>query len=100
MYAYGLERKRTKLSPRSKTREYKKKRREQRERKGFKVRLQENREGVHYEVFWDRGENLESLLEIPSPIIRPEVKQVTPTTALKKVTSFILFFCHFLHSLF
>ena len=37
-------------------------------------------------------ENLESPVEIPSPIVRPEVKQVTLTTSLKKVTSFILFY--------
>lgn len=54
VYADRLDRKRTKLSARSKTREYKKKRREQRERRSCKVREQENREGVHYEVVWDR----------------------------------------------
>lgn len=37
-------------------------------------------------------ENLELPVEIPSPIVSQEVKQVTLKTAFKKVTSIILFY--------
>ena len=78
MYAERLDRKRSRLSARSKTREYKKKRREQREKRSSKVRQLENRKGV-------QNENSDSPVEIPPPTVRPEIKQVTPATALKKV---------------
>jgi len=49
VYTERLDRKRSRLSARSKTREYKKKRREQREKRSSKVRQLENREGIQYE---------------------------------------------------
>ena len=86
MYAERLDRKRSRLSARSKTREYKKKRGEQREKRSSKVRQLENREGVQYESGLGWNENSDSPVGIPPPTVRPEIKQVTPTTALKKVT--------------
>ena len=85
VYAERLDRKRSRLSARSKTKEYKKKRREQREKRSSKVRQLENREGVQYESGLGWNENSDSPVEIPPPTVRPEIKQVTPATALKKV---------------
>ena len=87
MYAERLDRKRSRLSVKTKTREYKKKRREQREKRSSKVRQLENREGVQYESGLGWNENSDSPVDqIPPATVRPEIKQVTPTTALKKVT--------------
>jgi len=92
VYAERLDRKRSRLSARSKTREYKKKRREQREKRSSKVRQLENREGIQYESGLGWNENSDSPVGIPPPTVRPEIKQVTPTTALETSSRGIFIF--------
>lgn len=85
VYADRVEKKRLRLSAKSQTREYKKKRREQKETRSSKVRQLENREGVQYESGLGWNESVETAKDIPPPIVRPEIKQICPQTSLKKV---------------
>lgn len=78
----------SRLSARSKTREYKKKRRETREGRNSKIRQLENREGTQYESgLGYRKESLESEIEIPPPSCcsPPQVQKVPATSGLRKV---------------
>lgn len=84
-YSERVDRKRSKLSARSKTRQYKKKRRERRETRSSKVRQLEDREGVQYESGLGLRESLTLPVEIPPPIVRPETETIVPQTGLKKV---------------
>lgn len=84
-YSERVDRKRSKLSARCKTRQYKKKRRERRETRSSKVRQLEDREGVQYESGLGLRESLTLPVEIPSPIVRPETERIVPQTGLKKV---------------
>lgn len=103
-YSERVDRKRSKLSARSKTRQYKKKRRERRETRSSKVRQLEDREGVQYESGLGLRESLTLPVEIPSHIVRPEFETIVPQTGLKKVVidletssrgiSVIFFFLH------
>ena len=79
-YSERVDRKRSKLSARSKTRQYKKKRRERRETRSSKVRPLEDREGVQYESRLGLSKSLTLPLEIPPPIVRPETETIVPQT--------------------
>ena len=87
MYAEHVERKRSRLSAKSKTREYKKNRRETRETRSSKTRQLERRESRQYEsgLGWTERLDVESTVDIPAPIVTPEVKQILPQPGLKKV---------------
>lgn len=84
-YPERVDRKISKLSTRSKTRQYKKKRREQRETRSSKVRQLEDREGVQYETRLSLSERLTLPVEVPPPIVRPETETIVPQTGFRKV---------------
>ena len=84
-YSERVDRKRSKLCARSKTRQYKKKRRERRETRSSKVRQLEDREGVQYESGLGLRESSTLPVEIPPPIVRPETETIVAQTGLKKV---------------
>lgn len=87
--AERIDRKNSKLSLKTKTREYKTKRRERKEKRTTKNRQVENREGDQYQTGMGlRNESCsDQQREIPPPAALPEVKKINPaiTSDIKRV---------------